>query len=151
MSWAATVPTVVTKLNTLLTAALAPTRVLVWSHVDAGGQLEAVTIAFQTADEPVVGEGSFAAEGFAASPDRETYVIRCMAAVRDGSNDLNAAALRSFALVALVGGALAGDHTLTSSVLNARLGSWSLSATQDSEGALAELAFEIAVDAFTAT
>jgi len=150
MAWASTLPAVVAKLSDVLTPALDPTRLLVWSHVEASALMEAVTIAFQDENTPAVADGQFTSEGLVSNPDRESYAIHCRIAVRDGSNDLGAATTRAFALLGIVGAAHAADRSLGGLVLtSSSVGVWSLAATQDTQGALAELDFDIDIDAYT--
>jgi len=150
MAWASTLPAVVTKLSDVLTPALDPTRLLVWSHVEASALMEAVTLAFQDENTPAVAEGDFTSEGFVSTPERESYAIHNRIAVRDGSGDMSAAVTRAFALLGIVGAAHAADRSLGGLVLTtSHVGVWSLAATQDTKGALAELDFDFDIDAYT--
>jgi len=149
MAWASTMPSVVGVLSATLTAALTPTPVLVWQHTEAAALTEAVTVAHQGEQDASVADGGFTSEGFVSNPDREAYSIRCVSAVRDGTGDAAAASTRAFTLLGAVGAALAADRHLGGLVLTARVGDWTLTVTPDTRGVIAELFFNIEIDAYT--
>lgn len=150
MSWASTVPDVITDLQARFAAALPATLVVVGPQVTQTGDLEAITIGPATDTDPVSAEGETAVEGFAGQPNRETYTVTCQVAVRNGdARQMPAATARAFELLAGCGQALAADPKLGGLVLVAHPGTWSLSQRQDTRGALSVLTFTVAVEAYT--
>jgi len=115
-----------------------------------GGQ-EAVAVGY--AGDPAQAQpavtGTAVPEGGAVLPARERYAVTCVIEVADPGGDIAAARTRAYALHAACGAAVAADHTLGGAVLNAWLGTGTLTQQQTTAGALARVVFGVSVDAYT--
>lgn len=95
-------------------------------------------------------DGVVSPEGYGTEPNREQFTVNCLIAVLNGANDMPAARGRAFELLSVASDALAEDHTLGGVVMYAHVQEVSLRQVQDDYGALAQVMFTVACDAFTA-
>jgi hypothetical protein len=148
VTWGSTAPTAVTAIAAACDAAISDATVQTGPVVSDEPADVLLVIGYQDADTRAV-EGVFAAEGFAALPDREQYVINNLITVHNGDGDFTAAQTQAFTVLGEVGAVLAANQRIAGT-LTVHLGEWNLTplATTD-QGAIAELRFGINVDAFT--
>lgn len=150
MTWGSSIPAAVAALTAAWTAALPGVDVRNGPAVADDSAMEAVVVGYQDAETPAF-EWEFEPDGFTSTPMRQPYTINCLLTVRDGDGDAIAAQLRAFALIGLMGGALAADSSLGGLVLYAHLGAGAMTQTQTNIGATARVPFDVAVDAYTTT
>jgi hypothetical protein len=112
--------------------------------------MEGVSVGYEDATSPGV-DFQFGTDAFVSSPMLESYVVHCQVTVRDGDGDALAAQLRAFAILGLIGAALAADPRLNDLVLSAHLGQGSLLPTQTTVGATVRIPFDVDVEAYTTT
>jgi hypothetical protein len=151
MTWTSSVPQAIDALVQAYTAAEEFAGVTVWDGptVSKATPREMLAVGFSSDDAESDVDASSLTEGLAASPDRETYTIRCAAAVLTGSTDIAAARRRAYELYAAAGAVVARDPRLGGAVMRARLGTHTLTQAQTDRGAQAVVIFGIACDAFT--
>lgn len=151
MAWSSSAPDAVDALVDAFRAAQEFQGVTIWDgpEVSKAAPREMLSVAFTGDDNDSDVEASSAAEGLDGQRDRETYTVRCAAAVVMGSTDMRAARRRAYELYAATGAVLARDHTLGRRVMRARLGSYNFKQLQTDRGAQALLVFGIDIDAFT--
>lgn len=152
MPWTSRVPDAIDQIVDTFKAAPEFEGVTVWDgpEVSKAVAQEMLSVAFTGDDAESDVESTSSAEGLGGKPDRETFTIRCAAAVLKGSTDMRAARRRAYELHAAAGAVLAQDPTLGRLVLRARLGSHTFKQTQGERGAQAIVVFGIDVDSFTA-
>lgn len=152
MPWTSRVPDVVDRIVDTYRAAPEFDGVTVWDgpELSKATPLEMLTVAFTGDDADSDVESTSTAEGLGGKPDRETFTIRCAAAVLMGATDMRAARRRAYELHAAAGAVLAQDPTLGRLVLRARLGSHTFKQAQTDRGAQAIVVFGIDCDSFTA-
>ncbi|WP_085214900.1 hypothetical protein [Streptomyces sp. Amel2xC10] len=109
---------------------------------------EMLSIAF-TGDENDSDIDSSALPEGMSGRDRETFTIRCAAAVLIGSGRVREARRRAYELYAGAGAAIARDPSLGRTVMRARLGTHTFKHMQTASGAQALLIFGVDCDAFT--
>jgi hypothetical protein len=150
MTWRSTAPSALSAFTLLVQAAAVDsgTRILSRANVSAVADRDLVVIGFQSPDVPAV-EGRFDEGGIAADPLRERYVIHNRIAASRGSTEILKAEARVFDLLAVIGGVLAHNPTLSDTVMLARLGNFSHTPAQTPRGALVVLQFDVEIDAFT--
>lgn len=148
--WGSSVPDAIDALVLILRqAGLDDCDVVDGLEVTGSSRTAALTVGAGSDDDPTAVDGTSAHEGLALGQDREQYGIRCVLEVVDGSGDLPGVRRRAYALLGTVGGALAANSTLNSTVLMAGIGTHGYSQDQDERGALAVIAFTVDVDAFS--
>lgn len=155
MAWQSSVPGVIDALVVVLARAMTQDADLAGVVVrdgpqpgqESAGQVLAVGWSGGTSDTDAVAQ--LAPEGLSLTPDREQTVVRCAAAVLDGTGDMGAARRLAYRMLATGGAAIDADHTLGSLVLRAMVGAHSLTQQQTGSGAQAIVVFEVAVDAYT--
>ncbi|MCQ9178946.1 hypothetical protein KMT30_07850 [Streptomyces sp. IBSBF 2953] len=152
MAWSSRIPDAVDYIVDTFKVAPELVGVTVWDgpEVSKATPLEMLTVAFTGDDIDSDVEASSTAEGLGGKPDRETFTIRCAAAVLRGSTDMRAARRRAYELHAAAGAVLARDPRLGGLVLRARLGSHTFKQAQSERGAQAIVIFGIDCDSFTA-
>lgn len=150
MAWSSSAPDAVDALVDTFRAAPEFQDITVWDgpEVSKATPREMLSVAFTGDENDSDVEASSAAEGLGLR-DRETFTVRCAAAVVMGSTDMRAARRRAYELYAAAGAVLARDHTLARRVMRARLGSHNFKQLQTDRGAQALVVFGIDVDAFT--
>ncbi|MGW0579632.1 hypothetical protein ACWD25_27535 [Streptomyces sp. NPDC002920] len=151
MPWSSRVPDVIEDLVAAFKAAEEFTGVTVWDgpEVSKANPLEMLTVAFTGDDSDSDVESTSLPEGLASSPDRQTFTVRCAAAVLKGATEMPVARRRAYELYDGVGAVLARNPNLGGTVLRARLGSHSFKGMQTGNGAQALVVFGIDVDAYT--
>jgi hypothetical protein len=90
-----------------------------------------------------------AVDGLVTAPQAETYTIRNLLAVLNGSGNAAAARERAYELLAECGQVIAGDKTLGGAVAMAHMGTHTLDQEQGPRGAVATIVFEVAVSGWT--
>lgn len=151
VSWASTVPDAIAGLLAALRGSAALDGVAVFDGpvVNGSTAMEVITVGYTGGEDEDSADATEAIAGLSVQQQRERYVVRCAASVRNGSADMAAARTRAYELVGYVGGVLTADKTLGGAVMKASLGAATLRQAQDSRGALATVVFEVAVDAMT--
>lgn len=109
---------------------------------------EVVSVGYDGSDDGTSTEGQIASEGL-ANPDREQFTVTCLVAVLNGAGDSRAARRRAFDLLSAASDALAADKTLGGVVMRANVSDVTLSQLQTENGALAQVLFTVACDAYT--
>lgn len=153
MTWASTVPAALDGLVAIWTDAtdLQGVKIIDGPTV-SGGLKEALIAGWEGDDGTEAVAGQLASGGLALAPSREQYTINCAAmALRGGTRQMQSARARAYELFAAAAEALAADKTLRGAVMTARLGSMTLTQTQDSRGCVATVVFGVDVDAMTRT
>lgn len=153
MAWGSTTPAAIAGLIGVLTNSPDLTGVPIEDGpvVSDASVSEAILIGYSgTSDDATAVEGTLAAEGLAAMPDRELYTIRCAVLVATGdANALPDARTRAYELLSAIGGALAADPTLDGVVMVARLADVTLLQSQTPTGANVTVSFGVFCDAYT--
>jgi len=151
MTWSSSVPAAIDALVQAFRTADEFEGVTVWDGptVSKATPREMLAVGFSSDDAANDVDASSLAEGLAASPDRETYTIRCAAAVLNGNTGMAAARRRAYELYAAAGAVIARDPRLGGAVMRARLGTHTLTQDQTPNGAQASVLFGIDCDAFT--
>lgn len=151
MPWTSRVPDVIDALTDAFRVAPEFDGVTVWDgpQVSKAAPQEMLTVAFTGDDNESDVDAASLPEGLARQPDRETFTVRCAAAVLKGSTDMRAARRRAYELYSAAGAVLARDPRLGGIVLRARLGAHSLTQAQTDRGAQAVIVFGVDCDAFT--
>lgn len=151
MPWSSSVPDAVDALVEAFKAAPELESVTVWDgpEVSKAVAQEMLSVAFTGDEGDSDVEATSSPEGLGGQRDRETFTVRCAAAVLKGATDMPAARRRAYELYAAAGAVLARDPSLGRIVMRARLGSHSFKQLQTDRGAQAMLIFGIEVDAFT--
>jgi len=150
MSWASTAPAAIAAIGAACQAAITDATVEIGPVISDQPLDVVLVIAYQAPDTPAV-EGQFTAEGMAALPDREKYAINCLITSTNGLGNFEAAQAAAFAVAGEVGGVLAANQRI-GGTLSAHLDAWTLDILPvTDQGAVVELRFAVAVDAFTAT
>lgn len=148
--WGSSVPDAIDALVLILKqAGLEDCDVVDGLAVEGSSRTAALTVGAGSNDDPTAVDGTSAHEGLALGRDREQYGIRCVLEVVDGSGDLPATRRRAYALLGVVGGALAANPTLNGVVLMAGIGTHGYAQDQDERGASAVIAFTVDVDSFS--
>lgn len=112
--------------------------------------LEALTVGYDGGDNGTASEGTLVQAGMAVKPDREQFTVSCLIAVLNGAGNVRAARTRGFELLSAASEILASDKTLGGIALDASVQDVSLSQQQVADGgALVQILFTVAVDAFT--
>lgn len=112
--------------------------------------LEVLSVGDDGSDDGSSTEGRLLAEGMAVEPDREQFTVACLAAVLNGANNIQTARARAFEILSAASDELTTDITLGGIVLRANVQDVSLNQLQTGKGALAQVLFTVACDAFTA-
>ncbi|MFE6362974.1 hypothetical protein ACFVP3_23620 [Streptomyces sp. NPDC057806] len=151
MPWSSRVPDALDTLVDTFKAAPEFEGVTVWDGPEVSKTVaqEMLTVGFTGDDNDNDVESTSLPEGLAAAPDRETFTIRCAAAVLKGSTEMRAARRRAYELYSAAGAVLARDPRLGGIVLRARLGSHTFKQVQSDRGAQALVIFGIDCDTFT--
>lgn len=110
---------------------------------------EVLTVGWTGQDGETDADATLAREGLGGDPDRETFSIRCAAAVLRGTDDLSGARRRAYELLSEAGAAIAADRRLGGTVLSAMVGSHSLSQDLGQQGAQAVVTFTVDCDSYT--
>lgn len=152
MPWSSRVPDAIDRIVDTFKVAPEFDGVTVWDgpELSKATPQEMLTVAFTGDDSDSDVESTSTAEGLGGRPDRETFTIRCAAAVLKGATDMRPARRRAYELYAAAGAVLARDPKLGGLVLRARLGSHTFKQVQTDRGAQALIVFGIDVDSFTA-
>jgi hypothetical protein len=151
MPWSSRVPDALDAIVDAFKVAPEFEGVTVWDgpEVSKTAAQEMLTVGFTGDDNDNDVESTSLPEGLAASPDRETFTVRCAAAVLKGSTEMRAARRRAYELYSAAGAVLARDPRLDGVVLRARLGSHTFKQVQSDRGAQALVIFGIDCDAYT--
>lgn len=151
MPWSSRVPDALDAIVDAFKVAPEFDGVTVWDgpEVSKASPQEMLTVGFTGDDNDNDVESTSLPEGLAASPDRESFTVRCAAAVLKGSTEMRAARRRAYELYSAAGAVLARDPGLGGTVLRARLGSHTFKQVQSDRGAQALVIFGIDVDAYT--
>ncbi|MFJ2004815.1 hypothetical protein [Streptomyces chartreusis] len=151
MPWSSRVPDTIDALVDTFKTSPEFEGVTVWDgpELSKANPLEMLTIGFTGDDNDSDVETTTLAEGLASSPNRETFTVRCAAAVLNGKADVRAARRRAYELLSGAGAVLARDPHLGHTVLRARLGAHTFKQAQTDRGAQAIVVFGIDVDAYT--
>lgn len=150
--WASTVPGAITYMVSLLSSGQLGSTVSVTDGpvVTSNTYREVVTVGYAGAEDDLSVEVTTSPEGWATSPDREQYAIRCAASVlRGDSGGMGLARTRAYELFGQIGGLISEDSTLGGLVMRAYLTDVSLRQSQTQAGAVATVSFSISIDAFT--
>lgn len=149
--WGSKVPEVIDALVTAFSAQPELEGVTVWDgpRVSKSTPREMLAVGFTGVEGEAGAESTTEPDGMAVSPDRETLLVRCAAAVLAGSNDIAAARRRAYDIFAAAGQAIVRDPRLGDVVLQASVGSHTLSQDQTTSGAQATVTFDVACEAFT--
>lgn len=152
MAWESRVPDVVDALVDAFKVAEEFTDVTVWDGPELSGTvvLEMLSVAFTGDDNDSDVQSTSVAEGLGGGIDRETFTVRCSAAVLKGNSNMRAARRRAYELCSAAGAVLARDPSLGRLVLRARLGQHTFKQMQTDRGAQALVVFGIDIDAYTA-
>lgn len=153
MAWMSTLPAAMDGLVTALGAAPALADVTVQDGpiVTDNSKMEVIIIGFQSEENPVIAEANYAVEGMVVDPNREQYTLHCKLRVLKGNAKLvREARVRAFELLGAIVAVLAADKTLGGAVMMAVADALNLSESQGQRGLLAEIEFNIGIDAFTA-
>lgn len=149
MTWTSTVPAAIDG----LVAAFGTIPLTGGAVVDGprvgGATLQEVLIVGWTEDSAESAAGTTALASYSLEQQRETYTVPCAVSVLRGSGQISVARGRAFEVYSAAAAILADDKTVGGVVMSARPGAVSLMQTQDSRGAVATVAFTVAVDAFT--
>ncbi|MFF0597920.1 hypothetical protein [Streptomyces antibioticus] len=126
------------------------TGITVWDGPELSKAVpkEMLSVAF-TGDENDSDIDSSAVPEGMTGRDRETFTIRCAAAVLIGSGKARAARRRAYELYAAAGAVIARDPRLGGAVMRARLGTHTFKHMQTSSGTQALVIFGVDCDAFT--
>ena len=149
MSWASTLPSVLTALKGTWGAADLNGSSVILGPVIGTGVRGVLTVAFQDPNGEVIAEGASQREGYVASPTRESYSVNCAASAVNGAGNIEAAIAVACGLFSAAGETLAVNPQLGGAVMTATVGAWQLSLTQDERGAIASVRFNVDIDAFT--
>ncbi|SHI68294.1 hypothetical protein [Streptomyces sp. 3214.6] len=151
MPWSSSVPDVFDAIVDAFKIAEEFNGVTVWDgpELSKATPKEMLTVGFTGDDNDSDVEATSSPEGLGGQPDRETFTIRCAAAVLMGSTDMRPARRRAYELYAAAGAVLARDPRLGGLVLRARLGSHTFKGMQTDRGAQALVVFGIDCDSFT--
>ncbi|MFK0173412.1 hypothetical protein ACIQU5_31980 [Streptomyces sp. NPDC090306] len=151
MPWTSAVPATIDALVERLGTSPEFEGVMVWDgpQVTKAGPRTVLTVGWTGDDTNADVELTAAREGLAAGRDRESFTIRCAAAVLTGDTKIAAARRRAYELYAGAGAVLARDPRLGGAVLNARIGSHTLTQDQTPSGAQAVIVFGVDCDAYT--
>lgn len=148
MTWHSTIPTALSTLTALVQEAAVDTRVLARANVGPIADRDLIVIGFQGPDIPAV-EGRFMVAGSTVDPLQERYVIHSRIAASRGSTEIVKVEQRAFYLLAVVGGVLAVNPTLSNTVMLASLGNFNHTPRQTGRGALVIVQFDVEIEAFT--
>lgn len=151
--WASTVPAALDGLLAMWADAdaLQGVKLVDGPNVSSGTLKEALIAGWEGDESTEAVTGSLASGGLALAPDREQYTINCAVMVLRGTRQMAAARARAYELFAAAAAELVADKTLRGAVMTARLGSMTLTQTQDSRGAIATVLFGVDCDAMTLT
>lgn len=149
--WASTVPAAIDGLVAMWSdsTALQGVTVVDGPRVSGATLKEALIVGWEGDDSTEAVTGGLSSGGLELSPDREQYTINCAASVLRAAKQMADARRRAYELFGFAAAELALDKTLRGAVMAARLGSMTLTQTQDSRGAVATVTFGVDVDAFT--
>lgn len=110
---------------------------------------DVVAIGFRVPAGAAAVEDTRTREQLASSPDRERYEISCLASSWRGSeHDAKAVRDRVYEMIDALAAELERDPRLGGLVMRARLSTGMLAQEQTTKGAVATVAFVVAVDAF---
>lgn len=110
---------------------------------------EVLSVGYDGGEDGTSSEGQFDPEGLAVEPKRESFSVNCLAGVLNGAGDIRAARLRAFDLLTAASGAITTDKTLGDVVLSASIDNVTLNQLQTPDGALVQILFTVACDAYT--
>lgn len=150
MSWQSRVPEVLDALVALWSATPGLEDVVVDGPAPfEGADLEVLSVGHDGGDDGEATDSLISPEGLGSRPDREQVTVTCLSSVLNGAGDMREARVRAYELLSLAAEALTTDHTLGGTVMRAHLQNVALSQEQTVSGALAQLTFTVACDAFT--
>jgi hypothetical protein len=110
--------------------------------------LEVIAVGFTGPDDDAAAEAQVASGG-QGPRERETYDVRCAAAVATGDRGIPAARRRVFAILNDCRAQLVADPTLRGACMQARVSSWALTEDATTGGPVVRIRFEVHVEAFT--
>jgi hypothetical protein len=151
MPWSSAVPDAIDALVQAFRTSPEFAGVTVWDgpEVSKAVPKEMLSVAFTGDENDSDVDSTAQPEGLGGSPDRETFTIRCAAAVLLGSTKVQDARRRAYELYSAAGAVIARDPRLDGAVMRARLGTHTFKHGQTPSGAQALLVFGIDCDAFT--
>ncbi|MFF8406901.1 hypothetical protein ACF06P_35400 [Streptomyces sp. NPDC015684] len=149
--WSSKLPAAISALVTVFGASegLADVKVVDGPYSSQQTLQEVLSVGWTGGDDETDAESTLLSEGLGAMVDREQFTIRCAAAVLRGTDDLSGPRARAYEILAAAGDVLAGDRTLRGTVMQAKVGSHSLTQSLTPQGAQAVVVFEVSCDAFT--
>lgn len=150
MSWGSTAPAAIAALLAAFTAA-EDVDVTILDGPEPSGRYpqKALIIGWDGGADDIAGSAELAQQGLEVSPDREQYTIRNYIGVLDGAGNLANARTAALAVLAACGRAITADTTLGGAVMKAGVTGWRLGQPEDQRGAVAEVIFDVGIDAFT--
>lgn len=110
--------------------------------------LEGLAVGFE-APEGVSLSGDISPDGFDVRPDREQFTVNCLILVINGAGHIKVARDRAYQILGLAVESLTEDHRLGGLVMRAHVQDVVLGQQQTNRGAVVQIAFTVACDAFT--
>lgn len=149
--WSTSLPDAIDALVQALTVAPELEDVAVWDGpvVTKATQKEILAVGFSGVEGDTDAEATTSREGLGGSRDRESFTIRCAAAVLIGTTKVAVARRRAYEIVSAAGAVLARNRNLDGTVMRAQIGTHSLGQEQTSHGAQVIVTFGVDCDAFT--
>lgn len=109
-----------------------------------------LTVGYQAnSSEDLAVDVQTSSEGWAGSPQRETYEVYCSASAFVGDDDQSLARAPAFAIYGAACEAIRADPTLGGAVMRTVPGGWALHQSASGQGRAATISFSVIVDAYT--